>query len=137
MGYGWKTHQHPVFMFPGPTTGRRERSQLADASQQAQTHLRSDWGQGTGGKAKSKRQERSLPQLRRAGSTTDGFDAPLRSGQFHPLVVRRRHGDKLLLSVWNLLSRIMMLNHEQHTETHMQHGVGLYRFGYQKVFCMS
>jgi len=35
----WKTHQHPVFMFPGPTTGWRERGLAADASQQAQTHL--------------------------------------------------------------------------------------------------
>jgi site-specific recombinase XerD len=35
----WKTHQHPVFMFPGPTTGWRERGLAAAASQQAQTHL--------------------------------------------------------------------------------------------------
>jgi len=46
---------------------------------------------GAGNRGKSKRQ-RSLQQLRRAGSTADGFDAPLRSGQFHPLVVRQNIG---------------------------------------------
>jgi integrase/recombinase XerD len=35
----WKTHGHPTFMFPGPTTGWRERSQPADAAQRATTHL--------------------------------------------------------------------------------------------------
>lgn len=35
----WKTHRHPAFLFPGPTTGWRERSQPADAAQRAATHL--------------------------------------------------------------------------------------------------
>jgi site-specific recombinase XerD len=35
----WKTHRHPTFLFPGPTTGWRERSQPADAAQRAATHL--------------------------------------------------------------------------------------------------
>jgi len=35
----WKTHRHPTFLFPGPTTGWRERSLPADAAQRAATHL--------------------------------------------------------------------------------------------------
>jgi integrase/recombinase XerD len=35
----WKTHRHPTFLFPGPTTGWRERAQPADAAQRAATHL--------------------------------------------------------------------------------------------------
>jgi integrase len=35
----WKTHRHPTFLFPGPTTGWRERSLPADAAQHAATHL--------------------------------------------------------------------------------------------------
>jgi integrase/recombinase XerD len=35
----WKTHRHPMFLFPGPTTGWRERSQPADAAARADTHL--------------------------------------------------------------------------------------------------
>jgi site-specific recombinase XerD len=35
----WQTHRHPTFLFPGPTTGWRERSQPADAAQRAATHL--------------------------------------------------------------------------------------------------
>jgi len=35
----WKTHRHPTFLFPGPTTGWRERCQPADAAQRAATHL--------------------------------------------------------------------------------------------------
>lgn len=35
----WKTHRHPTFLFPGPTTGWRERCQPADAAQHAATHL--------------------------------------------------------------------------------------------------
>jgi len=35
----WKTHRHPTFLFPGPTTGWRERAQPADAAQRADTHL--------------------------------------------------------------------------------------------------
>ena len=35
----WKTHQHPTFLFPGPTTGWRERGQPADAAARADTHL--------------------------------------------------------------------------------------------------
>ena len=35
----WKTHRHPAFLFPGPTTGWRERAQPADATQRAATHL--------------------------------------------------------------------------------------------------
>ena len=35
----WQTHRHPAFLFPGPTTGWRERAQPADAARQAVTHL--------------------------------------------------------------------------------------------------
>lgn len=35
----WKTHRHPTYLFPGPTTGWRERAQPADAAQRAATHL--------------------------------------------------------------------------------------------------
>ena len=35
----WKTHRHPSFLFPGPTSGWRERDQPADAAQHAATHL--------------------------------------------------------------------------------------------------
>jgi site-specific recombinase XerD len=35
----WKTHQHPTFLFPGPTTGWRERGQPADAAARADTPL--------------------------------------------------------------------------------------------------
>ncbi len=35
----WKTHRHPAFLFPGPTSGWRERAQPADAAQHATTHL--------------------------------------------------------------------------------------------------
>jgi len=35
----WKTHRHPTFLFPGPTTGWRERSLPADAAAHARTHL--------------------------------------------------------------------------------------------------
>jgi site-specific recombinase XerD len=35
----WKTHRHPMFLFPGPTTGWRERSPPADAAARADTHL--------------------------------------------------------------------------------------------------
>jgi site-specific recombinase XerD len=35
----WKTHKHPAFLFPGPTTGWRERGQPADAAARADTHL--------------------------------------------------------------------------------------------------
>jgi integrase len=35
----WKTHRHPTFLFPGPTSGWRERAQPADAAQHATTHL--------------------------------------------------------------------------------------------------
>jgi site-specific recombinase XerD len=35
----WKTHRHPTFLFPGPTTGWWERAQPADAAQRAVTHL--------------------------------------------------------------------------------------------------
>ena len=35
----WKTHQHPTFLFPGPSCGWRERAQPADAAQRAATHL--------------------------------------------------------------------------------------------------
>ena len=37
--YWWKTHKHPTFLFPGPTTGGRERGQPADAAARAHTHL--------------------------------------------------------------------------------------------------
>jgi len=35
----WKTHRHPTFLFPGPTSGWRERAQPADAAACAATHL--------------------------------------------------------------------------------------------------
>ncbi|MBI3851172.1 MAG: tyrosine-type recombinase/integrase [Verrucomicrobia bacterium] len=35
----WKTHQHPVFLFPGPSSGWRERAQPADAAQRTERHL--------------------------------------------------------------------------------------------------
>jgi integrase/recombinase XerD len=35
----WRTHQHPTLLFPGPTSGWRERAQPADAPQRATTHL--------------------------------------------------------------------------------------------------
>jgi integrase/recombinase XerD len=35
----WKTHRHPTLLFPGLTTGWRERSLPADAAQHATTHL--------------------------------------------------------------------------------------------------
>jgi site-specific recombinase XerD len=35
----WHTHRHPTFLFPGPTSGWRERGQPADAAQHAATHL--------------------------------------------------------------------------------------------------
>jgi integrase len=35
----WKTHRHAQFLFPGPTSGWRERAQPADAAQHATTHL--------------------------------------------------------------------------------------------------
>lgn len=35
----WQTHRHPQFLFPGPTSGWRERAQPADAAQRAITHL--------------------------------------------------------------------------------------------------
>ena len=45
----WQTHRHPTFLFPGPTTGWRERApilrrategrQLVTAAQRARTHL--------------------------------------------------------------------------------------------------
>lgn len=35
----WKTHRHPQWLFPGPTSGWRERAQPADAAQRAATHL--------------------------------------------------------------------------------------------------
>lgn len=35
----WQTHRHPQWLFPGPTSGWRERAQPADAAQQATTHL--------------------------------------------------------------------------------------------------
>lgn len=35
----WKTHRHPAFLFPGPSSGWRERAQPADAAQRATTHL--------------------------------------------------------------------------------------------------
>ena len=35
----WQTHRHPAFLFPGPTTGWRQRGQPADAAARADTHL--------------------------------------------------------------------------------------------------
>jgi integrase len=35
----WLTHRHPQWLFPGPTSGWRERAQPADAAQHATTHL--------------------------------------------------------------------------------------------------
>jgi len=35
----WQTHRHPTFLFPGPSSGWRERAQAADAAQRAPTHL--------------------------------------------------------------------------------------------------
>jgi site-specific recombinase XerD len=35
----WKTHRHPTFLFPGPTSGWRERGQPADAAQRAERPL--------------------------------------------------------------------------------------------------
>lgn len=35
----WKTHRHPHFLFPGPSSGWRERCQSADALQHAATPL--------------------------------------------------------------------------------------------------
>lgn len=35
----WPTHRHPRWLFPGPTSGWRERAQPADAAQRATTHL--------------------------------------------------------------------------------------------------
>jgi integrase/recombinase XerD len=35
----WKTHRHPSFLFPGPSSGWRERCQPADAMIHATTHL--------------------------------------------------------------------------------------------------
>lgn len=35
----WQTHRHPTFLFPGPTTGWRERAQPSDAARHAATHL--------------------------------------------------------------------------------------------------
>jgi site-specific recombinase XerD len=35
----WKTHRHPQWLFPGPTSGWRERAQPPDASARAATHL--------------------------------------------------------------------------------------------------
>jgi integrase len=35
----WRTRRHPVFLFPGPRTGGRERGQPADAAARADTHL--------------------------------------------------------------------------------------------------
>lgn len=35
----WKTHQHPTFLFPGPSSGWRERAQPANAAQPAERHL--------------------------------------------------------------------------------------------------
>lgn len=35
----WLTHKHPTFLFPGPTTGWRERGQPSDALQRADSHL--------------------------------------------------------------------------------------------------
>jgi site-specific recombinase XerD len=35
----WKTHRHPQWLFPGPSSGWRERAQPADAAARAVTHL--------------------------------------------------------------------------------------------------
>lgn len=35
----WQTHRHPTFLFPGPSSGWRERGQPADAAQRAERHL--------------------------------------------------------------------------------------------------
>ena len=35
----WQTHRHPQWLFPGPTSGWRERAQPAEAAQRAPTHL--------------------------------------------------------------------------------------------------
>ena len=35
----WKTHRHPQWLFPGPTSAWRERAQPAEAVQRAPTHL--------------------------------------------------------------------------------------------------
>jgi integrase/recombinase XerD len=35
----WQTHRHPTFLFPGPSSGWRERAQPADAAQRAERHL--------------------------------------------------------------------------------------------------
>ena len=35
----WKTHRHRQWLFPGPSSGWRERAQPADAAQRATTHL--------------------------------------------------------------------------------------------------
>ncbi|HNB46849.1 MAG TPA: tyrosine-type recombinase/integrase [Burkholderiaceae bacterium] len=35
----WQTHRHPRCLFPGPTSGWRERAQPADAAAHAATHL--------------------------------------------------------------------------------------------------
>jgi len=35
----WKTHRHPQWLFPGPTSGWRERAQPDDAAARAATHL--------------------------------------------------------------------------------------------------
>lgn len=35
----WQTHQHPTFLFPGPSCRWRERAQPADAAHRAATHL--------------------------------------------------------------------------------------------------
>jgi len=35
----WKTHRHPTFLFPGTTTGERQRGQPTDAAVWADSHL--------------------------------------------------------------------------------------------------
>ena len=35
----WITHRHPQWLFPGPTSGWRERAQPAEAAQRAPSHL--------------------------------------------------------------------------------------------------
>ena len=35
----WQTHRHPQWLFPGPTSGWRERAQPLDAAAHATTHL--------------------------------------------------------------------------------------------------